>query len=222
MKSRVGTIYYCAPEVLTGDYTYKCDIWSIGVICYVLLCGFPPFNAGNERNTYSLVEEGIVKFPSPAWDHISPEAIKFIKRLTMKDPDARPTATEALNDTWIQQENVQPKGVDRRASFIPPSSPHTKRVSKEMQVQHTDRNLAGSFKNFMDRIKVSLTINEFLTIYRFVTAEMHFIVLNLHPNLMSFLCSHDSRGRKQQRLMYISDSYSARCRDQNKKIEFES
>mmetsp|Transcript_16141 Transcript_16141/g.26229 ORF Transcript_16141/g.26229 Transcript_16141/m.26229 type:complete len:269 (+) Transcript_16141:74-880(+) len=78
MKSRVGTIYYVAPEVLSApSYTQACDIWSIGVVTYVLLVGFPPFNAGNERLTYDLVTEGKLVFPSPAWDDISPEGTIF-------------------------------------------------------------------------------------------------------------------------------------------------
>lgn len=153
MKSRVGTIYYVAPEVLCSTYTFKCDVWSIGIITYVLLCGYPPFNAGNERKTYALVQEGNVTFPSPAWDYISPEAIAFIKRLTTKDPETRPTAAEALTDPWIQQAEVQPKGIDRRASFIPQSSPQARQVSKERLVQHNDRPLANAFRGFMDRIK---------------------------------------------------------------------
>lgn len=155
MKTRVGTIYYVAPEVLTSEYTTKCDVWSIGIICYVLLCGFPPFNAGNERNTYKLVEEGNVTFPSPAWDHISGEAISFIKRLTQKDPDLRPTAAEALQDPWIQQADVQPQGLARHASFFPRDTAPAKKVSKERQIQYSDAHNAGAFARFLQKIKVS-------------------------------------------------------------------
>jgi len=106
MKSQVGTIYYVAPEVLFGEYTSKADIWSIGVVSYVLLCGFPPFNAGSEGLTYNVVKEGTVKFPSPAWDKVSAPAIAFVKRLLDKDPDRRPSAAQALRDPWINHEKV--------------------------------------------------------------------------------------------------------------------
>ena len=100
------------------------------------------------------MQEGNVQFPSPAWDEISPEAIAFIKKLMTKDPDSRPTAAEALKDPWLQQEEVQPDGIDRKSSFIPASSPLAKQLSKERIVKHKDRKLAESFRAFMDRIKV--------------------------------------------------------------------
>lgn len=117
MKSQVGTIYYVAPEVLYGEYTVKADIWSIGVVTYVLLCGFPPFNGGSEKTTYNIVKEGNLDFPSPAFDTVSSDAIEFVKRLMDKDPEKRPTASEALLDPWItknqqqqqqQKENINP------------------------------------------------------------------------------------------------------------------
>jgi serine/threonine protein kinase len=118
MKSRVGTAYYVAPEVLlTDDYTSKCDIWSIGVITFVLLCGFPPFFAENEKLTLTLVQKAEVVFPSPAWDDISEEAKVFVKYLLDEDPEKRPTATEALKHSWLNQAKVQPGGVSRRATF---------------------------------------------------------------------------------------------------------
>ena len=109
---------------------------------------------GNERNTYALVQEGNVTFPSPAWDEISPKAIAFIKRLMMKDPDACPTAAEALKDPWLQQDEVQPDGIDRKSSFISASSHHAKQLSKERIVKHKDRKLVEAFRGFMDRVKV--------------------------------------------------------------------
>ena len=48
MRSKVGTPYYMAPEVLEGSYSKSCDMWSVGVLTYILLCGYPPFNAKTE------------------------------------------------------------------------------------------------------------------------------------------------------------------------------
>lgn len=118
MNSRVGTVYYVAPEVITSDdYSNKCDIWSIGVIAYVLLCGFPPFHAENERKTLQLVMEAPIEFPSPIWDDVSVEAKAFILRLLDRDPIKRPSAQEALTDAWLNHDHVQPPGVSRMASF---------------------------------------------------------------------------------------------------------
>ena len=138
------TCFTAAPS-----YTTKCDIWSVGVITYVLLCGFPPFNAANERMTYNLVTDGELKFPSPAWDDASDEAKQFIRRLMERDPERRPTATEALEDPWLNQEEIQPKGVDKRASFMPPSQACA--VSMKKQVKYQDKEKQRVFQKFMKR-----------------------------------------------------------------------
>lgn len=137
------------------SYTTKCDIWSIGVVAYVLLCGYPPFNAGNERLTYDLVQDGELKFPSPAWDHISPEAMHFIRRLMTRDPDQRPTATEALQHPWLNQDNVQPRGMDKRVSFMPRNhNCSNDELAESKQVKYTDIEKQSAFQRFLKRFKV--------------------------------------------------------------------
>jgi len=143
MESKVGTIYYVAPEVLFGEYTNKADIWSIGVVAYVLLCGFPPFNAGSEQLTYNVVKEGDAKFPEKAWGKISPEAINFIKRLLDKDPDRRPSAAEALQDPWVTNECVNPFRKLWHGTFLPKHSPHVRNVKKLI---HSDEKKQGAFE----------------------------------------------------------------------------
>ena len=118
MTSRVGTVYYVAPEVMTqATYTQNCDIWSIGVIVYVLLCGFPPFYAPSEAETLKLVVNAEVEFPSPSWDDVSMEAKLFILTLLDRNVDTRPAATEALKHPWLHHSLVQPAGLPRQASF---------------------------------------------------------------------------------------------------------
>lgn len=55
MKEKFGTVYYIAPEVLTYDYDEKCDVWSAGVILYIMLCGYPPFNARTDEEIYKKI-----------------------------------------------------------------------------------------------------------------------------------------------------------------------
>ena len=62
MKQTYGTAYYIAPEVLRGEYNEQCDMWSMGVILYVLLCGSPPFNAKEDEEILKKVKEGKFTF----------------------------------------------------------------------------------------------------------------------------------------------------------------
>jgi calcium-dependent protein kinase len=65
MTTKVGTAYYVSPEVLAGDYDEKCDIWSAGVILYILLTGEPPFNGPNDNEIYKKIIAKKYSFPSP-------------------------------------------------------------------------------------------------------------------------------------------------------------
>jgi len=154
MHSEVGTIYYVAPEVLFGDYTAKADIWSIGVVTYVLLCGFPPFNAGSESLTYNVLTEGAnVKFPSPAWDRITPSAINFIKRLLDKDPERRPSAKQALEDEWLSSEHVHPSSKKKwHGTFLHKDSPEALAVPTEHNVIHVEKTKQDTFHRMLHAV----------------------------------------------------------------------
>ena len=89
---------YFAPEILEGPYTNKIDLFSAGIVCFMLIDGTPPFgythddeNAVMERNRI-----GRIRFDERRWYLINPFAIDLIKRMTALDPDIRPTASEAL------------------------------------------------------------------------------------------------------------------------------
>jgi calcium-dependent protein kinase len=89
MKTKVGTPYYVAPEVLKREYTKSCDVWSIGVITYILLCGYPPFYGDSDNEIFESVRIGRYDFPSPEWDDISRDAKDFIDSLLKKNPADR-------------------------------------------------------------------------------------------------------------------------------------
>jgi calcium-dependent protein kinase len=97
-----GTSYYIAPEVLEGDYDEKCDIWSCGVILYVLLCGYPPFYGDTDEDIYKQVLKGEYDFPKEEWDNVSEEAKNLVKKMIEKDTKKRITALEALQDEWFK------------------------------------------------------------------------------------------------------------------------
>jgi calcium-dependent protein kinase len=103
MNQKYGTPYYIAPEVLKRHYDEKCDIWSCGVILYVLLCGYPPFNGANDKEIMEKVEKGEYKLYGAEWEHVSEEAKIFLRDLLEVEPERRLTAEQAFNHAWIQK-----------------------------------------------------------------------------------------------------------------------
>ena len=97
----LGTPYYVAPEVLRREYTASCDIWSIGVITYILLCGYPPFYGDSDTEIFDSVRTGRFDFPSPEWDDISQTAKDFVRFMLQKEAKNRPTAAQAMKHEWI-------------------------------------------------------------------------------------------------------------------------
>jgi len=105
MQTACGTPGYVAPEILQsseGGYGKEVDMWSVGVITYILLCGFPPFYNDNVAQLFETIINADFDYPPDYWDHISDDAIDFIDNLLVADPAKRMTATEALRHCWLQ------------------------------------------------------------------------------------------------------------------------
>ena len=100
----VGTIYYVAPEVIKKKYNEKCDIWSCGVIMYVLLTKKPPFNGEMTEEIIASIEKGEYDLKSPPFDKISKSALDLIQKLLNKDVEKRISAQEALNHPWFKEQ----------------------------------------------------------------------------------------------------------------------
>ncbi|XWS43017.1 hypothetical protein CRYUN_Cryun16bG0064700 [Craigia yunnanensis] len=98
----VGSAYYVAPEVLHRSYGTEADMWSIGVIAYILLCGSRPFWARTESGIFRAVLKADPSFDEAPWPSLSPEAIDFVKRLLNKDYRKRLTAAQALSHPWLE------------------------------------------------------------------------------------------------------------------------
>jgi calcium-dependent protein kinase len=100
----VGKMHYLAPEVLEQRYGPKYDVWSAGVIAYILLAGFAPFEAQVDADIRHLIMEGHVSFDDPEWAQVSDDAKDFVRKLLTYEEDLRPTAEEALCHPWIADE----------------------------------------------------------------------------------------------------------------------
>jgi len=103
MSTACGTPGYVAPEILNcGGYDPAVDMWSAGVIMYILLCGYPPFYSENDAQLFESILEANYHFHSPYWDDVSTEAKDLIKKLLVVDPKDRLTAKQALEAAWFK------------------------------------------------------------------------------------------------------------------------
>ena len=111
MKTACGTPGYVAPEVLTHEnYSSQVDLWSVGVIVYILLCGFPPFYGDNDAQMFKRIKAGQYKFLAPYWDPISSDAKDFVRRMLDPNPNTRLEPADALVHPWLAD------GVEHRST----------------------------------------------------------------------------------------------------------
>ncbi|KAI3791616.1 hypothetical protein L2E82_05474 [Cichorium intybus] len=104
----VGSPYYVAPEVLLKNYGPEADIWSAGVILYILLCGVPPFWGESENDIFEEVLGGKLDFSSDPWPNISESAKDLVRKMLIRDPKRRITAHGVLCHPWISEDGVAP------------------------------------------------------------------------------------------------------------------
>uniref|UniRef100_A0A3B4XEP5 Calcium/calmodulin dependent protein kinase I n=1 Tax=Seriola lalandi dorsalis TaxID=1841481 RepID=A0A3B4XEP5_SERLL len=117
MSTACGTPGYVAPEVLAQKpYSKAVDCWSIGVIAYILLCGYPPFYDENDAKLFEQILKAEYEFDSPYWDDISDSAKDFIVHLMEKDPNIRYTCEQALQHPWIAGDTALDKNIHESVS----------------------------------------------------------------------------------------------------------
>uniref|UniRef100_A0A8C1XLP3 Calcium/calmodulin-dependent protein kinase Ia n=1 Tax=Cyprinus carpio TaxID=7962 RepID=A0A8C1XLP3_CYPCA len=117
MSTACGTPGYVAPEVLAQKpYSKAVDCWSIGVISYILLCGYPPFYDENDAKLFEQILKAEYEFDSPYWDDISDSAKDFISHLMEKDPSLRYTCEQALQHPWISGDTALDRNIHESVS----------------------------------------------------------------------------------------------------------
>lgn len=158
LRTKVGTPYYVAPEVLMKKYTKSCDIWSIGVITYILLCGYPPFYGDSDYQIFESVRAGQFDFPSPEWDDISNDAKDFICSLLVLDGSQRLTASQARAHKWIAQFTK----VKRRTSLVNHNSRRSLTFKNFMGMQKLKKSALGYIATHLTMAQVDSIENMFL------------------------------------------------------------
>jgi calcium-dependent protein kinase len=109
-RGLIGTAYYIAPEVISGDYNEKCDVWSAGVLLFMLLSFYPPFEGNSDKEILAKITEQKLEFKEAIWDNVSSEAKDLITKL-LSPLETRLSASEALNHQWVCA-NTGSKAVD--------------------------------------------------------------------------------------------------------------
>ncbi|CAL9080414.1 unnamed protein product [Musa textilis] len=109
----VGSAYYVAPEVLRRSYGKEVDIWSAGVILYILLSGVPPFWAETDKGIFNAILQGHIDFESAPWPSISYSAKDLVRKMLTPDPKKRITAAQVLEHPWLREGgNASDKPID--------------------------------------------------------------------------------------------------------------
>merc|ERR1711959_693221 len=103
MRTRAGTAYYVAPQVLAQCYDHAVDYWSCGVILYICLCGYPPFCGDSDAEVLEKVTLGNYSFCADDWKSVSSEAKQLIGLLLRINPRDRCTALQGLEHPWMSQ-----------------------------------------------------------------------------------------------------------------------
>lgn len=118
LTTKAGTPYYVAPQVLAGKYDQLSDLWSCGVIMYVMLCGYPPFCGETDAEVLSKVRLGNFAFNSADWKNISEDAKNLIRMLLKMTPRDRYTAEQSLNHEWIKNKAPKAQNISLQSNFV--------------------------------------------------------------------------------------------------------
>ncbi|CAJ1367260.1 unnamed protein product, partial [Effrenium voratum] len=121
MRQCAGTAIYVAPQVLECKYYHHVDLWSCGVLLYILLCGYPPFRGDTDAAIMTAIRRGNYSFPSSDWSFVSEDAKSLIRSLLKMKVKERITVENALQHRWIKEpkgEEILSKALERMRRFI--------------------------------------------------------------------------------------------------------
>jgi len=155
LETRCGTLHYVAPEVLgRSPYTHKCDLWSLGVILYVLLCGYLPFYHDDRTMTAKLVRRGTFDFDEEDWGHISKGAKDLISSLICKDVDKRIDTKDVLQDKWLLSHTQPEKKVKKKHKHF--GRVHSERFVKTNSTRKKEKSLFALNEDQEEKTYISI------------------------------------------------------------------
>jgi len=147
LQTSCGSPGYVAPEVLTSEsYDKSVDMWSIGVIIYILLCGYPPFYADNAPALFKKIMDVKYDFDDPSWDDVSEDAKDLIRHLLVKNPDERYTAQQCKEHPWIKATNLTDKKLNPKIDKLKDMVDENKKMRAEQQKSATESETAQDDK----------------------------------------------------------------------------
>lgn len=144
LKDVVGSSFYIAPEVLAGNYDEKCDIWSCGVILYIMLSGNLPYNGRTDPEVIEQIKNNEVSYEHKNWKLVSNEAKDIVKHFLERDPVKRWSADKILEHRWFSRQNAH-----RKSAIIDP---------KQLE-------LFENIKQFSGRVKLQQVIAQYIQIH---------------------------------------------------------
>lgn len=149
LVDRIGSAYYVAPEVITGNYDEKCDVWSMGVILFMMLSGIPPFGGSNNGEIISAIMLNEPNYDPKKWKHVSEGAVQLVKSMLNKSVPQRISAQDVVNHPWVQR-------------FISSDQPNKKLASRSF------RNLAKfTTSSKLHRATLSYIVNQMMSTQEF-------------------------------------------------------
>lgn len=144
LKTIAGTPYYMAPEVLDGQYDSKCDTWSLGVLLYVFMSGYLPFQGENRNEVFYKIQNAKYHFDHKEFQDCTDNVIDLIKKLLVVNPKARLSAGDAIKHPWFKRTEGTGKPIkidkavlDRLGSFKGVSK--LKKAAMNMLVKMADQ-----------------------------------------------------------------------------------
>jgi len=170
MESIVGTSYYMAPEVVlsVNPYGHKCDVWSLGVLLYMMIAGFPPFSGRTDFDIMKKVRKGVCVYNDTDWGPY-PEVKRLVQSMLTVDPKKRPECSELLQHKWFKQDTVETTPINSKVvTSLTEFSKKTKflrvaaHAAKHVLTQAEIRDLSDTFKQFDQDGSGHISLEEFV------------------------------------------------------------